>query len=314
MREMLTATAALVGMGFSESVALVTDGRFSGATRGPCIGHVSPETSRRGPIAIVQDGDRIDIDIDAGTLHVDLSDGEIARRLAELPPYQPKVTEGYLARYARNVEPAARGAFWTDKASVRKGEGLHVQNMQSARYFAPQLTPFREDGSINYGEYTRLTQFITDAGVHGVFVCGTTGEFVNLTLEERKRLLTAAVEGAGPESCILFNTTAMNLADMKELFDWARHEGAHAASVTAPYYHSYDAETLTAYFRKAAELAEGMPLYLYNMPGMTHNPITPKVVQEVCDTCPNVAGLKDSSMDFLTFQEFQCLELPEASS
>ena len=60
MREMLTATAALVGMGFSESVALVTDGRFSGATRGPCIGHVSPETSRRGPIAIVQDGDRID--------------------------------------------------------------------------------------------------------------------------------------------------------------------------------------------------------------------------------------------------------------
>ena len=56
------------------------------------------------------------------------------------------------------------------------------------------------------------------------FVCGTTGEFVNLTLEERKRLLTAAVEGAGPESCILFNTTAMNLADMKELFDWARHE------------------------------------------------------------------------------------------
>ena len=176
---------------------------------------------------------------------------------------------------------------------------------------APQLTPFREDGSINYGEYTRLTQFITDAGVHGVFVCGTTGEFVNLTLEERKRLLTAAVEGAGPESCILFNTTAMNLADMKELFDWARHEGAHAASVTAPYYHSYDAETLTAYFRKAAELAEGMPLYLYNMPGMTHNPITPKVVQEVCDTCPNVAGLKDSSMDFLTFQEFQSLELPE---
>ena len=67
---------------------------------------------------------------------------------------------------------------------------------------APQLTPFREDGSINYGEYTRLTQFITDAGVHGVFVCGTTGEFVNLTLEERKRLLTAAVEGAGPESCL----------------------------------------------------------------------------------------------------------------
>ena len=70
MREMLTATASLVSMGYAESVALVTDGRFSGASRGPCIGHVSPETSRRGPIAAVRDGDIIDIDIDAATLHV----------------------------------------------------------------------------------------------------------------------------------------------------------------------------------------------------------------------------------------------------
>ncbi len=111
MREMLTATAALVGMGFSESVALVTDGRFSGATRGPCIGHVSPETSRRGPIAVVRDGDTVDIDIDAGTLDVRLSDGEIAARLAALPPYRPKVEEGYLARYARSVSTAAKGAI-----------------------------------------------------------------------------------------------------------------------------------------------------------------------------------------------------------
>ena len=111
MREMLTATAALVGMGFAESVALVTDGRFSGATRGPCIGHVSPETSRRGPIAAIRDGDIIEIDIDAGTLSVRLSDDELAARLAALPPHQPKVTEGYLSRYAKHVEPAAKGAI-----------------------------------------------------------------------------------------------------------------------------------------------------------------------------------------------------------
>ncbi|BDF72344.1 dihydroxy-acid dehydratase [Oscillospiraceae bacterium] len=111
MREMLTATAALVGMGFAESVALVTDGRFSGATRGPCIGHVSPETSRRGPIAVVRDGDTVDIDIDAGTLDVRLSEGEIAARLAALPSYRPKVEEGYLARYARSVSTAAKGAI-----------------------------------------------------------------------------------------------------------------------------------------------------------------------------------------------------------
>ena len=111
MREMLTATAALVGMGFAESVALVTDGRFSGATRGPCIGHVSPETSRRGPIAVVRDGDTVDIDIDAGTLDVRLPETELAARLAALPPYRPKVEEGYLARYARSVSTAAKGAI-----------------------------------------------------------------------------------------------------------------------------------------------------------------------------------------------------------
>ncbi len=111
MREMLTATAALVGMGFAETVALVTDGRFSGATRGPCIGHVSPETSRRGPIAALRDGDIIDIDIDAGTLNVRLTGEEIAQRLEKLPPYSPKVKEGYLARYARMVTPAAQGAI-----------------------------------------------------------------------------------------------------------------------------------------------------------------------------------------------------------
>lgn len=111
MREMLTATAALVGMGFAESVALVTDGRFSGATRGPCIGHVSPETSRGGPIAAVRDGDMVDIDIDAGTLEVRLPKEELAARLAALPPYRPKVSEGYLARYARSVSTAARGAI-----------------------------------------------------------------------------------------------------------------------------------------------------------------------------------------------------------
>lgn len=176
---------------------------------------------------------------------------------------------------------------------------------------APQLTPFHADGSVNYEEYTRLTRFAVDAGLRGIFVCGTTGEFVNLTLDERKRLLSAAMAGAGSGTRIMFNTTAMNLADMKDLFDWARSEGAHCASVTPPYYHSYDAPALTAYFQKAAGLAGDMPLYLYNMPGMTRNPITPAVLAEVCRTCPNVAGLKDSSMDFLTLQEFQCLELPE---
>ncbi len=176
---------------------------------------------------------------------------------------------------------------------------------------APLLTPHHSDGSVNYEEYTRLTGFVANAGVHGIFVCGTTGEFINLTLEERKRLLTAATKGAAADTRIMFNVTAMNLEDMKMLFDWAKSEGAHAASVTAPYYHRYDADTLAAYFQQASQLSGDLPLYLYNIPGMALNQITPGILERVCRSCPNVKGLKDSSMDFQLFQEFQCLELPE---
>lgn len=111
MREMLTATSALVSMGLHETTALVTDGRFSGATRGPCIGHVSPETSKRGPIAVVQEGDMIEIDIDRGILNLMVDPIEINRRLAALPAFRPVVTEGYLSRYAKEVSSADKGAI-----------------------------------------------------------------------------------------------------------------------------------------------------------------------------------------------------------
>lgn len=111
MREMLTATSALVSMGLHETTALVTDGRFSGATRGPCIGHVSPETSKRGPIAAVQDGDLIEIDIDKGILNLLVAPTEISARLAALPLFTPPVTEGYLYRYSKEVSSADKGAI-----------------------------------------------------------------------------------------------------------------------------------------------------------------------------------------------------------
>jgi dihydroxy-acid dehydratase len=109
MREMLSATSAIAGMGLSESVALITDGRFSGGTRGPCIGHISPEAAACGPIAALQDGDIIDIDIHARRINVRLSDGEIKGRLNKCRIVVKK-TEGYLKRYARLVSSADRGA------------------------------------------------------------------------------------------------------------------------------------------------------------------------------------------------------------
>lgn len=170
---------------------------------------------------------------------------------------------------------------------------------------APQITPFHAGGSVNYAEYSRLTGYITQNGVKGIFVCGTSGEFANLTVDERRQLLVAAQKGAQPDAKIMFNATALNLRDMKELMDWACAQGADAVSVTPPYYHGYDAAAQLAYFKKAAELAGDMPFYLYNMPGMTHNPIQPGVVAALAETCPNLMGLKDSSMDFMTFLEYQ---------
>lgn len=110
MREMLTATTTLMGMGLGESVALVTDGRFSGSTRGPCVGHVSPEAAAGGPIAFVKDGDEILIDIPARRLDLLVDAKEMAKRNAAWQPPELKVRSGYLARYSRSVSSADEGA------------------------------------------------------------------------------------------------------------------------------------------------------------------------------------------------------------
>jgi len=99
MPEMLVPTATISGMGLSESVALITDGRFSGATRGPCVGHVAPEAALGGPIAVLRDGDVVEVDVPGKRLSVRLSDEEIAKRLAEWKPFGKKVVKGYLSRY-----------------------------------------------------------------------------------------------------------------------------------------------------------------------------------------------------------------------
>ena len=110
MREMLNPTSAIAGMGLGESVALITDGRFSGASRGASIGHVSPEAAVGGNIALVEEGDMISIDIDNHSLNVLVSDEELAERRAKWQPREPKVTTGYLARYASMVTSGNRGA------------------------------------------------------------------------------------------------------------------------------------------------------------------------------------------------------------
>jgi dihydroxy-acid dehydratase len=110
MREMLSPTAALVGEGLGDSVALITDGRFSGGTRGMVVGHVSPEAAVGGPIALVVDGDRITLDAERGLLRLDVPEREIARRRAAWRPPAPRAIRGVLAKYARQVSSASLGA------------------------------------------------------------------------------------------------------------------------------------------------------------------------------------------------------------
>ena len=111
MREMLTPTSAICGMGLSTSVALITDGRFSGASKGPCIGHVSPEAAAGGPIALIHEGDMVTVDIEGGKLDVDVSDEEMAARRASFTAPAPKHNHGVLAKYAKLVSSADKGAY-----------------------------------------------------------------------------------------------------------------------------------------------------------------------------------------------------------
>jgi dihydroxy-acid dehydratase len=113
MREMLHVTAALIGEGLGEDIALVTDGRFSGATHGLMVGHVAPEAARGGPIAALRDGDTVELDVASRRLSVELSEDEIAARLADITPPAPRYTKGVLARYAKYVSSASEGAVLT---------------------------------------------------------------------------------------------------------------------------------------------------------------------------------------------------------
>ncbi|KAF0160306.1 MAG: dihydroxy-acid dehydratase [Syntrophaceae bacterium] len=114
MREMLSPTSAIVGMGLDKTVALLTDGRFSGGTQGAAIGHISPEAAEGGPIALVKEGDIIAIDIPAKKLNLKVSEAELDKRRKALKPRQPAITSGYLARYAKMVTSASTGAVFKD--------------------------------------------------------------------------------------------------------------------------------------------------------------------------------------------------------
>ena len=111
MREMLAASGAIAGLGLLDSVALITDGRFSGGSQGLCIGHISPEAAEGGPIAAVREGDTVEIDIPRRKINVKLSEKEVEERMKKWKPIPPKIRRGYLTRYSSAVQSADQGAI-----------------------------------------------------------------------------------------------------------------------------------------------------------------------------------------------------------
>lgn len=168
---------------------------------------------------------------------------------------------------------------------------------------APLLTPFKENGEVDYDAFTNLCRYVTRGGITKLLVGGTTGEFVHLSVEERVKLLCTARSAVKSGCRIAFNITALDLHGMEQLAQAARRH-ADAAFATAPYYYRHDDAAQLAYFAAAAKLVQDLPFYLYHIPEMTHNSISPELAARLRGQCPNLAGIKDSSMDFLELQSF----------
>ncbi|MCI6674921.1 MAG: dihydrodipicolinate synthase family protein [Spirochaetaceae bacterium] len=167
----------------------------------------------------------------------------------------------------------------------------------------PLLVPGKLDGSFDEQLFAAHVDFLATSGVKGLFVGGTTGEFVNYTDDQRRRMLEIVVRHANGLH-ILYNITSMCREEMCRHIRHAQKLGVSCVSVTAPYYHKYDKKSLVAYFKQVGTLADGLNLFAYNMPGMTGNPLTPDMVGAICEAAPNLKGIKDSSMNFTTLQEF----------
>lgn len=171
----------------------------------------------------------------------------------------------------------------------------------------PAFVPYQMDGGINYAEYQRFLSYLCGHGASGIFVCGTSGEFLHQTMEERKGLLNAAVEAIPAQAHIMYNISSVLLSEVETYAEHARKCGVHAVSVIAPYYFSHTEESLLKFFSEVSRITADMDLYFYNFPERTGNPITPALVKKLLPLCPNLRGGKDSSKNFDQMMNYKML-------
>ena len=164
---------------------------------------------------------------------------------------------------------------------------------------APIVTPYTDDGRVDYEAQKEIASYILASGVNGILVGGTNGEFANLTMEERVTMLEE-LRNAFSEASLLFNVSALNPEGLGRYIAEAKKNGADAITSTAPYFHHYDDNALFLYFSYIAEKAGELPVYLYNIPGMSGNPLSASLVKRLAEKYENIRGIKDSSMDLMT--------------
>jgi dihydrodipicolinate synthase/N-acetylneuraminate lyase len=166
------------------------------------------------------------------------------------------------------------------------------------------LTPFNADESPDEGAFRALIAFLIARGVHGLFPLGSAGEGPLLTREERIRLGRVAVDAAAGRVPVMLHTGAATTAESVELTRAARDAGADAGSILPPYYFRYDDEAIFAHLRSVADAVPGFPIYVYNNPATTGNPISATTLVRLCEACPNIVGMKDSSDSLAQTQEY----------
>lgn len=161
-------------------------------------------------------------------------------------------------------------------------------------------TPFHENESIDYESLRKYVNFIIEKGVHGIFVCGTTGEGLILSLEERKKILETIIDENKGRITVIAHCGAISLRDTMELIDHAQKAGVDGIGIVAPFYYSYTERELYNYYATIAKEFEDIPIYLYNIPSLAKNELSISLVSKLSHEFENIVGIKDSSGNFST--------------
>lgn len=157
------------------------------------------------------------------------------------------------------------------------------------------ITPYDERYNVNYSSLRRLCSFLAGKGVDGLFVCGTTGEFPLLTMDERKKIAEIVLDEIGGKVQVVIHVGTAQMAATLELAKHAAEIGVDGIGAVTPYYYKYDEKALFGYYSEIAEAVEGMPVYLYSIPSLARNSIRPSMVEDLLKRHANIVGIKDSS-------------------